>query len=163
MKKFHVCCFLGALAAVGCGGDDTSSVAKSEVDVEMLEDEGVVAEVTEEVAAIGFPLSKPFPEADRQAIEDEMLGAASLVVSNQDSGASADLADGVPVTGEPKAPGEFTWELDEDRVTLTITFFNETSTGMSIDPGKEYIATLAIAANAFTDEVPATTFTVTVD
>ncbi len=164
MNKFHVCCFLGALAAIGCGGDESSTGGtKSEVDVDMLEEEGVVAEMTEEVAAIGVPLATPFPVADKQEIEDVMMEAATLVVSNEESGASADLSDGTPVDGEPSAPGEFSWELDEERTTLTIEFYNETASGMSIDKGTEYVATLSIAENKFTDEVPATSFTVTVD
>jgi hypothetical protein len=164
MNKFHVCCFLGALAAIGCGGDETSSSGtKSEVDVAALEDEGVVAEMTEEVAAIGVPLATPFPEADKDEIEDVMMEAASLVVSSDESGATANLSDGTPVDGEPSAPGEFSWELDEERTTLTINFFNETASGMSIDKGAEYTAVLSIAENKFTDELPATSFTVTVD
>lgn len=162
MKKFSVCCFLGALAATGCGGDETESTGKGEVDVASLEDEGVQASVEAEVAAIGVPLAAPFPAGTKSEIEDEMLGAASLVVSSE-NGTSADLADGIVVDGEPSAPGEFNWELDEDRTTLTISFFNETVNGMSIQPGAEYTATLQIAENKFTAEVPATTFTVTVD
>jgi hypothetical protein len=162
MKKFSVCCFLGALAAIGCGGDSTESIGKSEVDVATLEEEGVAASLDGEVAGIGVPLATPFPEASRTAIENEMLGAASLVITSE-NGTSADLADGIVVSGEPSAPGEFTWALDEERVTLTITFFNETPGGVKIQSGTEYTATLAIAENAFTDEVPATTFTVTVD
>lgn len=162
MKKFSVCCFLGALAAIGCGGDETESSGKGEVDVASLEDEGVEASVQAEVAAIGVPMAAPFPAGTKSAIQEEMIGAASLVVSSP-NGTSADLSDGIVVDGEPSAPGEFNWALDSDRTTLTISFFNETVNGMTMDPGTEYTATLQIAENMFTDEVPATTFTVTVD
>jgi hypothetical protein len=162
MKKFSVCGFLGALAATGCGGDETESMGKGTVDVASLEDEGVQAAVEADVAAIGVPMSAPFPAGSKAEIEDEMLGAASLVVSSP-TGTSADLADGIVVDGEPSAPGEFNWELDDDRTTLTISFYNETVNGMSMKPGTEYTATLQIAENEFTGEVPATTFTVTVD
>jgi hypothetical protein len=162
MKKFPICCFLGALAAIGCNGDQSTTTAKGEVDVAALEDDGVSVAMSGDVAAITVPFVDPVPMASDTAIAEELSSAVSLVVSSVESGASADLADGTMVEGEPSAPGEFAWELDEHRSELTISFYNETTTGLTLKSDARYEAMLEISENAFVVEVPATTFDIDV-
>jgi len=158
MNKFHVCCFLGALAAVGCGDDDSATIRKGEVDVIALEDEGVMVDMAGDVASITVPFVEAVPAASVTAIESEMSEATSLVVSSVASGSSADISSGELVEGEPNGPGEFSWELDEERSAMTVTFYNETASGLTLKPGSSYRATLAISENDFVVEVPAMTF-----
>jgi hypothetical protein len=158
MNKFHVCCFLGALAAVGCGDDSSTSTGKGEVDVATLEDEGVMVAMAGDVASITVPFIDPVPMASGSAVENEMSDATSLVVSSVASGSSADISDGTMVDGEPTEPGEFSWELDEERSEMTLTFYNETTSGLTLESGSSYRATLAISENDFVVEVPAMTF-----
>ena len=158
MNKFHLCCFLGALAAIGCAGDDTTTISKGEVDVATLEDEGVMVAMAGDVASITVPFVDPVPMASASAVESEMSDATSLVVSSVASGSSADLSDGTLVEGEPKEPGEYAWELDEERSEMTLTFYNETASGLTLKTGSSYRATLSISENDFVVEVPAMTF-----
>lgn len=160
MKKFHVCCFLGALAAVGCGEDDSTTIRKGEVDVAALEDDGVTVDMAGDVASITVPFVDAVPAASASALESEMSDATSLVVSSVASGSSADISDGELVDGEPNGPGEFSWELDEERSSMTLTFYNETASGLTLKSGSSYRATLAISENDFVVEVPAMTFDV---
>ncbi|HET6583462.1 MAG TPA: hypothetical protein VFG69_08440 [Nannocystaceae bacterium] len=123
-----------------------------------LEDEGVDVGMSDSIGSITVPFVTPVPMTSDSALEDEMTDAVSLVVSSVASGTSADLADGTRVDGTPNAAGEFSWSLDEGRSELTITFFNETSTGLTLKSGSEYRATLAISENDFVAEVAAVSF-----
>lgn len=161
MNLLRVSCICGALAAIGCGGDESSTGPKAEVDVSMLEDGDVAAAVTEEVGSIAMTFADPIPDVDDEALEMEMLDAATVVVSDSTNGTTADLADGTLVHGEPSAPGEYSWALDESRTELTMSFYNRTASGMTIEPGTVYRVTMSIAENAYISEMPATSFEVT--
>src|SRR5690606_8290641 len=85
----------GLLATAACG-DDAPESNKGEIDVNTLQ-LGVTVTLAGNLASASVPLIVPLPNADMEAVEAALNTAVSLVVSNNESGASADFSTGVPV------------------------------------------------------------------
>lgn len=155
MKLWHALLVTGALLSTGCPGDDgVATIRKGEVDEGAL-----VAGVTVSIdAASGtgtvlVPFVEPVPQVPDEDFEDEMDGAVMLQVQSPRSGAQAELLAGTLVDGDPSAPGEYSWELNEDRDEAMMTFFNQTPGGLTLKPGLNYDVQLTVSTNMYVENV----------
>jgi hypothetical protein len=157
MKK-HTLLF-AALAAVACSAD-SADTGEGKVDVEdpaeVLDPDGDGAaegSVAGEVAAVSFELAEPLPEipfrvsATDDAAMLDVIGAFSLVVSSPRSGTSVSLAEGTLVAGAPMGPGEWSVELADDRMSFEVSWFNGTTSGLTMKAGEDYEVLYSLADN----------------
>lgn len=161
MKK-HTLLF-AAVCLAACSNDAAESgVAK--VDIEdpatVLDPDGDgTAESTVEgtVAAMSLELAEPLPEIPFRiaGTEDgavmDVVAALTLIVSSPRSGVSVSLAEGEMVAGPPSGPGEFSVDLSDDRMEITVSWFNETKGGLTMKAGEEYDVVYALDDNCCVD------------
>ena len=55
------------------------------------------------------------------------------------------------------------WSLNSDRNVLTFKFYNRTDDGHSLTLGQTYNGVLTVTDNSFIEDIPATSFTITVE
>lgn len=156
MKKLQIAVVLGAVALAGCADDGGTILYKGEVDTEALAD-GVIVSLEGNIGQVEVPFETAMPDVEDIEIQDALDSRVSLVVVNPDTGASADLTDGVLVE-TPAGPGEYAWEIAEDRMSALIVFYNETPSGMNLTVGETYSAQLSIATNDYVTRLSAMTF-----
>ncbi|MFO0636712.1 MAG: hypothetical protein U0168_28090 [Nannocystaceae bacterium] len=135
--------------------------ALGEIDEAALRD-GVTVTLAGELGSVAVPM-RPVPSADDRQLEQALRRTTSLVVASVASGASADLATGSLVDGDPTGPGQFAWSLSPARDQLTLRFFNASPAGLTLTVGRAYQATLSVADNGYVERVPAFAFPVTVE
>lgn len=159
MKTLRMCLLTGVVLSMACGDDDGATVVrKGEVDEGAL-GSGVTVNIKGNTGTIIVPFSEPIPEVDDEMFEDEMSGAVALIVSSPRSGATVDLMAGALVSGEPAAPGEFTWDVNEARDEVLMSFYNEAPGGLTLKAGREYEVQLSISTNDYVERVsPAIAF-----
>lgn len=162
MKKFPFLMLCGALALGACTDDDGStSIRKGAVNEDTLAS-GMDVSVNGSLGTIVVPFAVAVPSVPTADLQDELDGAVSLAVVSAQSGATADLTSGTMVDGEPTAAGEFSWALNDARSEVTLTFYNQTSGGLSLTPGNGYTAQFSVSTNDFVQRVPAVSFDVRV-
>lgn len=153
------------LVAPGC--DVPASVcAKGQIDRATIS-AGMVATISDGVGEVYVPFQVAVPPVAGDTggdaeLEAELATAVSLVVSSKYTGATADLTSGTIVESNPSAPGEWSWELDDDRDLATMTFFATAPGGLTLKPDVEYDALLSIAPNEYIEPEEAFAFTVSV-
>lgn len=159
-----------AASLVACADDELrpcDGLRKGRIDRPTLE-AGVTVTVADDlgIVLVPFLVPVPFPLAGDTGGEEDMeaeLGdAVSLVATSPNTGASADLMLGAVVEALPQAPGEWAWELDDARLEATLTFFNATTSGLSLTAGIVYDAALTIATNTYIEEEGSFSFPVMV-
>ncbi|MBL8943740.1 MAG: hypothetical protein JNK45_11350 [Myxococcales bacterium] len=172
MKKHTllITAFLGA-----CSGDTTESgVAKVAVDepTELLDADGDGAAkgtVDGDVAELTFELGEPLPEiafrvdGTEDAAVLDVVDALSFVVSSPRSGVTATLEDGELVAGPPDAAGEWSVELADDRMSFTVSWYNETRSGLTMKSGETYDTVFSLDDNCCVAAFPATSMPFTLD
>jgi hypothetical protein len=153
----------GATPLLSACGDDGGvvSLRKGVVDEGALST-GVTVTVSGQTGSVLVPFMEPVPSVDEDALEEELQGAVSLGVVSAASGAATDLAAGTLVSGSPAGPGQWSWQLNDDRDEATLTFFNQTPGGLTLTPGNPYSATLSLTTNAYIERLSAFTMQVTV-
>ena len=62
----------------------------------------------------------------------------------------------------PAGAGQWRWQLDDDRDTAEITFYNATVNGLTLQVGDAYTAMLSISTNDHLETEPSFSFPVTV-
>jgi hypothetical protein len=150
---------------VACNDDHVEDVCarKGEIDRSALEP-GVTATVVDDIGTVELLFLVPVPDhGDDAELQAELSSAVSLVVTSDETGATADLISGTIVDSVPAAPGEWAWELDGDRNVATLTFFNAAAGGTALDVSATYGAALSIAFNEYIEEEPLFAFTVAVE
>lgn len=150
MKKFRfaLLCSTVVLGASCTSDDDTATLRKGVVD-DSLFSGTVQVSVQGATGSVAVPFKTPVPDVPDSDLQDELDGAVSLVVASPRSGASADLASGTMVDGDPSKPGEFSWKLNSARNQATLTFFNESSGGLTLDNGSSYTAMFSLSTNDY--------------
>lgn len=101
--------------------------------------------------ALSLSLVTPLPAADDATLL-ALLGDGTFDISvqNVDTGVEFNLTDGTRVeAAPPDAAGEYFLSLDDARTTLTIQFFNETTTGATLHAGGQYAASFDVIANDY--------------
>lgn len=162
MKAYRIAA-IASLAFIACADDYDDTQIKGTVDVAALSAGAtVLLQAGVGVVDVPFDPSNPIPEVPRADLEDELSGAVSLVVTNPETGVTADLATGELVTSTPSGPGEYTWAVSDDRTTARLTFFNETTRGFAMQSGDNLAAQLSIATNDYIQRVSPMTFDVAV-
>jgi hypothetical protein len=162
MKTLRFLFLASAVASVGCGDDgDGATLRKGQVDEDQLTP-GVTVTISTGLGTVTVPFSEPVPVVPDGDFETEMSDSASLLVTSNQSGASADLMAGSIVDSGPSAPGEYSWELNADRDLATMRFFNETPGGLTLTPGLSYTAQLAVTTNDYIERVSAISFPIAV-
>lgn len=152
----------GVTLLTACGDDDGAvSIRKGVVDEAALST-GVTVTVSGQTGAVLVPFMEPVPSVNDDDLQEQLEGAVSLNVTSSVSGATINLAAGSLVGGNPAGPGEWSWELNDDRDEATLTFFNETPGGLTLSPGNPYSATLSLATNAYIERLSAFTMQVSV-
>jgi hypothetical protein len=173
MKK-HT--FLFTVLAIAACSEDTPSDNGDKVVIEdpaeVLDPDGDgVSEgsVEGDVAAISFELTEPLPEipfrvaATEDAAMLDVIDALTLVVSSPRSGVSVSLAEGTLVAGPPAAPGEWSVELADDRMAFELSWYNGTTSGLSMKAGHEYDVLYSLGDNCCMDAFEDTTMKFRVD
>lgn len=146
------CTLVLALVASGC--DIPPEIcAKGQIDRSMIT-AGMFATVSDGVGEVLLPFQVAVPPVQGDSggddeLEAEVAPAVTLVVSSMTTGATADLTSGTIVDSNPAAPGEWTWDLDDDRDLATMTFFTTAPGGLTLKPDVEYDAMLSVAPNAY--------------
>jgi hypothetical protein len=173
MKK-HTLLF-AAIILAACSGDATESgVTKVHVDdpATVLDPDGDGAaqgSVEGHVAAMSLELDEPLPEVDFRiaGTEDgavmDVADALSLVVSSPRSGISVSLADGELVAGPPAKAGEWSIDLSDDRMVFDVSWFNETSGGLTMKVGQDYDVVYSLGDNCCISSFGDTIMKFTVD
>lgn len=146
--RFALLCSTVVLGASCTSDDDTATLRKGVVDDSLFEGT-VQVSVQGAIGTVSVPFKTPVPDVPESDLEDELDGAVSLVVSSPRSGASADLAAGTMVEGDPSKPGEFSWKLNSGRTQATLTFFNESNGGLTLDNGSTYSAMFSLSTNDY--------------
>jgi hypothetical protein len=138
-----------AIAAVGCSliTDFDTAAGKFSLDAN-LDDTVTVTLSSAGTGTIALVmLDEELPDADDATllalIDEDMI---TLSVANDDTGTSVNLTDGARVEGTPTGAGEYALALSEDRMTLTITFYNDIA-GSSLVPGGAYTAAIQVLDN----------------
>jgi hypothetical protein len=152
---------IAAALAGGCGEGDDTQIRKGEVDHDMLDAGVTVTIATDNTGSVDVPLSVPAPNVPDADIESALGAAVGLVVTSDETGASADITSGMLVSGSPSSPGEYAWALNDTRDTATLTFYNESPGGLTLKTDRTYTAQFAIGTNDYIEDMPAMTFTVT--
>jgi len=158
MKTFRVLLVTGVMALSACTDDGGVSPRKAIVDTGALS-AGVTVTIDGNLGSVSVPFTTAVPEGVSVAeFEDELDGAISLLITSSVTGMSADIVSGSLVDTTPAIAGEFTWEMAPDRLSVTLTFFNETSTGLSLHAGSTYVAQLSISTNEYVQRLSAMSF-----
>jgi len=150
------------MVLIGCTVDDPATLRKASVAADMLE-AGVTVSIQGSVGSVSVPFTEEIPDVSASDFQDELDGAVSLLVTSTVSGASADIVSGTLVDGMPAAAGEFSFEIAADRMSVTMSFFNETSSGLTLKAGNTYSAQLSISINEYVNRQPALEFDVTAE
>jgi len=161
MKRAAALLFTGAVILSGCGDDSADATAKAVIDEAALE-EGLMVTLSGNLATIDLPFSTAVPAATNDELEAELMDAVSLIVENEATGTTANLTSGSLVDTTPASAGQYTWALDTERDTLTITFYNETTNGLSLSAGTPYVAEFSVTSNEYVVNVPSMAVPVTV-
>lgn len=148
-----------SLLLFGCPDDSTQGLDKGEIDRDALSG-GVDVTISSGIGTVSMPFSVAVPNVDD--FEDEIDGAISLVVSNDESGTTVDLTSGTAVSGSPSDPGEWSWDLNRDRDRGSFEFFNETVDGQALRSSDSYTATLSVSSNDYLERESAFSFVVDV-
>jgi hypothetical protein len=161
MKK-HTLLFT-ILSVAACSGDTTNTGDDKVVvedPAEVLDPDGDGAaegSVDGMVAAVSFELAEPLPEIPfRVAATDDaamldVIDALSLVVSSPRSGVSVSLAEGTLVAGTPMAAGQWSVELAEDRMSFELSWYNGTTSGLTMKAGEDYDVMYSLGDNCCVD------------
>ncbi len=147
---------------LGACGDEPALVEGATRIAEGELTDGVTVRLEGALGTVGLPFVDPVPEVDDLVFQEELEGAVGLFVVSELSGAAADLGAGTVVDGTPAAAGEYSWTLDEERTEVTLTFFNESPGGLTLNIGQPYSAQLSITANAYVERLSAISFPVAV-
>lgn len=165
MRRFTGSIFALSLvfAATACS-DDPAGEAKGVVDEDTLNSDGVTVRLNGNVGSVDVPFIAPVPSNPTdEALSAALQDAASLTVRSDETGTTANLSDGEWVEGDPSGPGEFNWSLNDDRDSLTFTFYNETTAGTTLKTDRTYTGTMQIASNDYVENVGSTAVAVEVN
>jgi hypothetical protein len=135
----------GVIGLAACGDDDSGSGTHFDqpYDIEgnIPGDAINVTLAGDGTGSVVLPLIEPLPTPesgdDQELLALLLDGTISVTVQDQES-TSYTLTSGTLVMGVPSAPGEYSLSLDEARAVLTIRFYNETTTGASLQAGQAY-------------------------
>ncbi len=141
-------------ALVGCGPVVDIDAIKAQVDLSVMKS-GIAVTLAGDLGTVTVPFATPLPEASDAELQTTLQRSVDLVVSSPRTGVSVRLADATLVAETPRQAGEVTWKLSDDRAVATLTFFNVTPQGESLERGWDYSVALTIADNDFIEAVPA--------
>jgi hypothetical protein len=137
-----------SVLALGCDDDDDDAglyVLSSAVA------DPVPVTLDGDVGTLQFTLTtNPVPNEPSATLLGFLTGGTiALNVANDVTGVNYNLVQGVQVTGDPAAPGEYRVVDDNgDGTSLTITFYNEFS-GSTIRVDGDYTATVSVSDNEY--------------
>lgn len=145
----------GSLVFTGCADDGGDSSEKAIVDTDAMSG-GVMVTVTNGLGEVIVPLSEALPDVPLDEITQALAMAVSLTVQD-DAGVTANLiTDGTLVNTPPANPGEYMWEVSDDRMFVRFTFFNQTPGGSQLRAGGAYTAIFVVSDNNFVENTEAT-------
>ena len=161
MRKFILpVSLVSASFITGCPGTDV--VSKGAFDETALES-GVTSDCVSDVCGVTIALSAPI-DAD---VADETLqqfinASTSVLIESDETGTSANLTEGTAVDGTPAGAGEYSWSLNDARDSVTLSFFNLTSNGLTLKADRIYTGTVSVSTNPYVENIDAVSFPVTV-
>lgn len=158
MKHLMNASVLVSLFLTACG---TSSTPKGQVDIAKVQ-AGVPITLNGKLATFELPFLKPVPDVPDSQVNQVLQSVMVLVVKSPRTGTSVTFANTtfVPKGTMPSAANEFSWVLNATRDRATVTFFNETTTQLTLKPGVDYDALVDIPLNDLIETVPSTAFVV---
>ncbi len=114
-------------------------------------------------AVLSLALDNPIcgtEELKEADLDDEKLAALlgteiGLVVTNEETGVTANLMDGERTDSTPTAQGQYQISINSDRNQIDIVFRNETKNSLTLHEGGDYLASIEVSeiASFFTSEV----------
>lgn len=155
-----VAAVVGLLMTAACA-DDEPDQTKGQIDVNTLQ-LGTTVTLTADIGSASVPLIVALPDENLDEIATVLSAVVSLVVTNDATAVSADLSSGSPVDVTPAAAGQYSWSVNSTRDLATLTFYNMTANGLSLQVGGKYNAMLSVAENAFVETVGTVSIPVTV-
>ncbi len=170
MRRHIALSFLSAALFTGGCGDDITPSGSEKVDSDEQEmtldpDGDGVAEGREagELASMSFELSDPLPEiaaaaqgdgvhrsfdATQDIALETIAEALEVTVASPRTGVSLTLtSDGMLVPAPPSGPGEWSMTLSDDRMGLTLQWYNEAAGGTRIQPDQTYEVVYSLDTN----------------
>jgi hypothetical protein len=160
---------------VACAGDTTESgVAKVALDdpSQVLDEDGDGAAkgtIEQDVATLTFELGEPLPEipfrvdGTEDAAVLDVIDAMTFVISSPRSGITVSLDEGELVAGPPEAAGEWSVSLSANRKRFTISWYNETRSGLTMKSGEAYDAVYSLDDNCCVASFPAQSISFTLE
>ena len=153
---------VAALLLGACSATTNFEAPDTKVDIGAETADELIVTLAGNAATLDLVFANPLPDAHVEQAEDvyDLIGnEATLQVMNS-NGVGTTLTQH-PVETAPAAPGDYTVQISEDNTTVTITFYNESLEGYTLNPGGDYSALLHVAENDFfeTDDI---TYTVVV-
>lgn len=172
---------MATLLATACGGgstvESTGKVGTTPQEQQMnLDPDGdgtVQADVKGMDASMSFAFDTALPIISKDEVgpsqsfrstdgsEDaavlDLVSALDIVVSSPRSGVSVSLmSDGMLVASPPTAPGEWSITLDDARMNMTLEWYNETTSGLSLKEGQSYDVMYSLGDNCCVDAIEPT-------
>jgi hypothetical protein len=101
--------------------------------------------------SLALNLTEPLPDTGN---DEDLLalladGTIMLTVLNDATSVSFDLTAGERVMTNPGSPGQYALSVDATRAVLSIQFYNETTTGATLQSGDTCTATIDVLDNAY--------------
>jgi len=153
------CCLFVAFGCTAITSFDNPPVNKIDIGEEVGADVSVALDGDTGVVTLGFSSVLPVESAD--AIYALIGTEINLRVTNEENLVNVSLTDS-PVEDTPSAPGEYQVVVADNNLDVTITFYNEASTGQMLRVDGNYMALLDVAENEWF-ETGAYSFDVTVE
>jgi len=152
MRKFAILLAVAVLSACTAATDfDMPGDAEPYILSENLPTSvNVALDGTGTTGSLTLALTAALPSADDDALLALLdNGTIEITVSNNDTLVSFNLTDGTRVYAAPTAAGEYYLSLDAARTALTIQFYNETTTGNTLQSGDACTASFSVMANDY--------------
>jgi hypothetical protein len=150
--------------ALACNNsEDPETCTKAQFSIE----DGATLDVTldGDIATVDCPYTCDLPtELGDDEVVDAFDGAASLMISNDDTGVTVNLTDAMaPGLGDPPGgPGEWSVVIDRDGKNVQLQVYNDLGTGQRLRAGTNYTATFALSVNDVADEIDSSAVTLNV-
>lgn len=164
MTRFTIL-LIAAAALIGCTTNTRPGepvFGKGEVDIDQLRAADWPVAVDGDLGTVEIPFVEPIPPV-ADDIEDpaaEIARVLELMIRSDETGTTVNITDGTYLDSDPTGLGEFTCSLNSGRDVATVTFWNESSDGLTLKTDRTYTVQITIQDNDYVETLPANAFTV---
>lgn len=161
MRKFILpISLVSASLLTGCPSDEV--ISKGVLDEAALSAGAAVACVSD-VCTVDIGLEQPVDgDVAPETLQQFINSTTSVLIQSDMTGTSANLTEGTAVEGTPAAAGEYSWTFNDARDNVTLSFFNLTTSGLTLKADRTYTGTVSVSTNPYLENVDAASFGITV-